>query len=466
MAKKAKKKRIKKSAVSGHWSTPRNFILAASGAVIGLNNIWQFPYIAGQNGGGLFLIAYLLGVLLVAVPIFMAEVTVGRLGKGSPIQSMRHLINRVNGDPNWLLLGTLKTFTGIVVLSFLSVIGGWAIAYTVRASLGTFDGLTSDGVNSVFTQFVSDPEKQIFWHTFFIVMTMVVVARGLKRGFEPVTRYVVPAFFFVLAVLLLYALTLDQFPRAVFQMLAPDPASFSVDSLFLAIGHGFFSLGLGFGAILVYSAYMPTKASIPKVTLSVVGLDTVAGLAAGIAIYSVLFSGQQETLSGPALMFQSLPLALDVLPNGQIALTLFYLLLVLAAWMTAIALIEPAMTWLVESHDMDRFHGAIWCGIAVWLLGLVMIFSFNVWAFKFQYFGIEKHLGLFDFMQILISNFLLPTAGILMALFVGWSLNKSVIKDAIKFKSDRTYRMWLWGIRLVSPALLLITAFFIPRLFL
>lgn len=449
-----------------HWSSPRLFILAASGAVIGLNNVWQFPYIAGQNGGGLFLLAYLLGILLVAAPIFMAEVTVGKLGKGSPIQSMRVLINRVKGDPNWLLLGTLKTFTGIIVLSFLSVIGGWAIAYTLRASLGTFDGLTSDGVNSVFTQFVSDPEKQIFWHTLFIVMTMVVVARGLKKGLEPVIRYVVPAFFVILAVLLLYALTLEQFPKAVLQMFALDFKSFSIDSLFLAIGHGFFSLGLGFGAILVYSSYLPPKASIPKVTFSVIGLDIVAGLVAGIAIYSILFSGEQEILSGPALMFQSLPLALDVLHNGQIVLTLFYVLLVLAAWMTAIALIESAMTWLVESHGVDRFHGAIWCGTVVWLLGLVMIFSFNVWAFKFQYFGIDKYLGLFDFVQIMISNFLLPAAGILMALFVGWSLTKSVTKDAIKFKSDKLYRAWLWGLRLVSPVLLLVTAFFIPRLFL
>lgn len=461
-----KRRSIRKKLHLGHWSSTLNCILAASGAAIGLNNIWQFPYVAGQHGGGLFLLVYLFLLFAVGLPLLMSEFMVGRLGKGSPIQTIRTLVDRNNGDPNWFFLGSIKTFTGFWVLSYLSVIAGWTVAYVVRAALGTFDGLTADGVNSIFTDFVQDPEKQIFWHSLFMVMTMVVVGRGIKRGFEPVVRIAVPMIFVLLAALLVYSFTLHNFDKALVQIFYPDFESFSVMSILVALGHAFFSLGLGFGVMLMYGAYLSDEASIPKVALWVIVLDTLAGLLAAVIIYSVLFSGGEEPIAGPALIFQAIPLALDSLAYSQLFTTLIFLLLTLAAWMTAIALVEPAMSWLMESHAMNRFQASLWSGIGAWLLGIVTILSFNYWAFDFNFFGIEKHLGVFDFLQILISGFLLPVAGLLVALYVGWSLSQSVTKKALKVSMKWGYPLWLWSVRITVPLLLLVLTFFIPALFL
>ena len=461
-----KKRSLRKKLHLGHWSSTQNCILAASGAAIGLNNIWQFPYVAGQYGGGLFLLAYIVALFVVGLPLLMSEFMVGRLGKGSPIQTIRTLVDRNNGDPNWFLLGSIKTFTGFWILSYLSVIAGWTIAYFVRSALGTFEGLTEDGMNSIFTEFVQDPEKQIFWHSLFMVMTMTVVARGIKRGFEPVVRLVVPLIFVLLFVMLIYSVTLHGFGQAIEQIFYPDIESFSSKSILMAMGHAFFSLGLGFGVMLMYGAYLSEEASVTKVSLWVIGLDTLAGILAAIIIYSLLFSGDQVPVGGPALIFQAVPLALDQLSYSQFFTTVIFLLLALTAWMTAIGLIEPAMAWLMESHAMNRFQASLWAGFGAWLLGIVTILSFNYWAFDFNFFGIEKHLGIFDFLQIVVSNFLLPVAGMLIALYVGWSLNRKITYKALKMKKARYFIVWFWSVRLVTPVLLLILTFYIPSLFL
>lgn len=448
------------------WSSSKLFVLAAAGAAIGLNNFWQFPYLVGQHGGGLFILTYLVCLALVAWPVLVSEIAVGRLGRGSPIQTVRTLVNRTDSDPNWHVLGSIKTFTGVFILSYLSVIAGWCLAYTLRAASGTFDGLTAAGMNSLFSDFVHDPEKQAFWHTLFMIMVMVVAARGLKAGFEPVVRWLMPSLLAVLALLLVYSTGLDGFSKSVLTVFMPEPETWGIKSILVALGHAFFSLGLGYGALLMYSAYLPAQASVARVSLGVIGLDTLVALVASVVVFALLFSGGQESLTGPSLVFQAVPLALDVLPFGRMVLIAFYLVLVLAAWLTAIALVEPVMRWLIESHDMSRFRAAIWTGMGVWLFGLVNILSFEYWAFEFEYFGIKKYLGLFDSLQIFTSNFLLPLAGILVALFAGWSLNDSLDAETLGLKPMWLYKLWLWLVRLVAPLLLVIVAISVPKLFL
>lgn len=455
-----------KSVEANRWSSGAMFVLAAAGAAIGLNNFWQFPYLVGQHGGGLFILTYLVCLALVAWPILVSEIAVGRLGRGSPIQAVRKLVNSTNSDPNWYVLGSIKTFTGVFILSYLSVIAGWCMAYAVRAASGMFDGLTSAGMNSLFSDFVHDPEKQAFWHTLFIITTLVVAARGLKGGFEPVVRRVMPLLLLVLLLLLAYSASLGSFGNSLLAVFAPEPETWGIKSVLVALGHAFFSLGLGYGALLMYSAYLPDKASVARVSLGVIGLDTTVALLASVVVFALLLGGGQESLTGPSLVFQAIPLALDVLPYGRAVLVAFYLVLVLAAWLTAIALVEPVMTWLIESHAMSRFRAAIWTGFGVWLFGLVCILSFEYWAFEFEYFGIKKYLGLFDSLQIFTSNFLLPLAGMLVALFAGWALNDSLDADALGLRPLWLYKTWLWLARLVAPLLLIVVAISVPKLFL
>lgn len=447
------------------WSSGLVYVLAVSGAAIGLNNIWQFPFLAGEHGGGAFLIVYVFCVILIGIPLLISEAMLGRAGRCSPISAMRRLGERSRADPNWVLLGGITVCAGFLIFTYLSVIASWTIAYSFRSAVGVFDGQTLDGVGSLFTAFVKDPEKQLFWHALFIAMTMVVVARGVKAGLEPVIKVVMPLMFILLFVLLGYVTTLEDFELAVEAMLYPDFTKLSWLSVLTAMGHAFFSLGLGVGAVMMYGAFLSETVSIPKVSVMVALIDTVVAVLAGIIVFSILFAGNMENASGPGLLFQTIPVAFDNIGQGRIMATLFFILLVVVAWMTAIALVEPAMTWLEEVIDMQRPKAALLCGLSAWGLGIMTILSFNVWAFSFKYFGVDKKLGFFDVIQILTSNFLLPIGGILIALFSGWVLSHDVARRQHGARSPCAFDAWKWVVRIIVPALLLIISFNIRKLF-
>lgn len=451
---------------SEQWSSGRLFVWAASGAAIGLNNIWQFPYFLGQHGSGAFLFVYILCLLVIALPLLMAHLMLGRAGRKSPIDSINLLIDKCHSDPIWTVLGWMLTLSGFFVLSYLSVIAGWTISYAVRALVGSFGGLTADGINSVFNGLVSDPEKQIFWHSLFMMMTMIVAGRGIKSGFEPVIKAAVPTLFVLLALLLAYASATNEIERTLTYLFYFDLSNINSQGILVAMGHAFFSLGLGFGVMMAYSAYLPSQVSIIKVSTWVIFLDLLVGILAGIIVYAILFSADIAVDSGPMLVFQSIPLALDSMPLGALVGTLFFVLLTLTAWLTAIALIEPIMQWCCCHYQCSRFSASIVCGLVIWCLGVVIILSFNYWSFSFDYFGYEKNLGFFDTLQIITSNFLLPLAGILLALFAGWAIDKNISREQLNLKYKFIFDIWLWLMRIIIPLILFTVMFSIPKLFL
>jgi len=458
--------RMTRIVVHGRWSSAGMFVLAASGATIGFNNIWHFPYLVGANGGGAFLIVYLFCVLVIGLPLLMAEVMLGRLGRASPITAMRQLADRARGDPNWVLVGWAGVLGGFLILSYLSVIAGWALAYVPRMAFGVLAGQTADGVASLFTQLVTDPEKQLFWHGLFVAATMLIAARGLRAGIEPLVRYAAPLLFGLLAALLVYAATTDAFTRALAHLFQPDFTKLTMTGVVLALGHAFFSLGLGAGVMLMYGAYLDDAAPVAGTSLLVVAVDTVAGLAAGVVVFSVLFAGGVDPAAGPGLAFQALPLALDHLPFGRFPGTAFFLLLVVAAGLSAVALAEPALAWLTERFDISRARAAVAGGVAVWLLGLISILSFDYWGFSFKFLGAVKRLGFFDILQILTVQVLLPLGAAAIALFCGWVMKPEVTRAQLNLRTPCAYDAWLWLTRLAIPAALLIVFFNIPKLFL
>ncbi|MDH5633144.1 MAG: sodium-dependent transporter [Gammaproteobacteria bacterium] len=448
------------------WSSNRLFVMAGAGAVIGLNNIWQFPYLVGEHGGGLFLLVYVLAVLVIGLPLMMTEFAVGRLGRGSPIQTVRALVDKTHGDPNWVVLGSIKTFAGFIVLSYLSVIAGWLLAYVVRSSLGMFQDLTADGMSAQFSGFVSDPEKQLFWHSLFVIMTTVVAARGLQRGFEKAVRVLVPLLFVLLLALLAYTANFNTIAQAATRIFAMDVEAFTWTSAMMAIGHAFFSLGLGYGVIMMYGTYIREECDITRSSIMIILIDLAVAIIAAIIVYGLLIAGQQSISSGPTLVFQTLPLALDNLRFGYIVMPLLFVMLVIIAWLSSIALVEPAIVWLIECHDTGRFNAAVIAGLGVWLLGLVTLLSFNVWSFEFSYFGINKYLGAFDILQIMTSHYMLPVSGLLLALYAGWSMEKTISMEMLGLHHPLLYRMWYGSIRFVIPLLMLMIIFTVPRLFL
>ena len=454
-----------KKHISGHWSSTWIFVLAASGAAIGFNNLWQFPALVAEHGGGAFVIVYLFSVAVIGVPLLMTEIMIGRVGRASPVFAMSHAAEQSRSSPHWRVLGGLAIVGGFLIFSYLSVIAGWTMAYTLRMALGVFSGLTADGIGALFTKLVRDPEKQLFWHTLFVVATMVAVARGLRLGLEPVVRYAAPLMFVLFAVLLAYVLFLPGVDQALLQLLRPDFARLTTTGVLTAMSHAFFSLGLGVGALLMYGAYLDDKAPISRAAVALAGIDTGTALVGSVIVFAVLFAGRVNMEVGPTLVFQALPLAFDHLSYGRVFGTVFFAMLVLIALLTAVALVEPVMVWLGERFGLSRFKSALLCGSLAWSLGLATILSFNYWAFSFKFLGVVRNLGFFDILQLATSQLLLPIGGIAIAVFAGWWLKRDISESQFAMRSPCAYDAWRWSVRLVTPLLLLLVFVYLHKLF-
>jgi len=442
--------------IHGEWSSRWIFIMAATGSAVGLGNIWKFPYIAGENGGGAFVLVYLLCIAAIGIPIMMAEVMLGRRGRQSPVYTMKSLAKEAGAGKNWKYLGWMGMLAGFLILSYYSVIAGWALGYTVRSASGMFEGQTADGIVSLFSEFISDPEKLLAWHTIFMVMTIVVVARGVKQGLEKAVRFLMPALFVLLLVLLGYSMNTGHFAEGVSFLFTPDFSKLTADGVLVAMGHAFFTLSLGMGAIMVYGSYLPKDTPIAKTTITIAVADTLVALLAGLVIFPIVFANGLEPGSGPGLVFVSLPIAFGQMPGGIIFGTLFFILLVFAAWTSAISLIEPTVTWLVEKKGMKRLYAAVTMGVLTWLLGIATILSFNHWAFEFSFWGLTKENGIFDMLDVLTSNIMLPLGGLFIALFAGWVMKREHAKDELAMKRMLWFQLWLFLVRFVAPVAVLV----------
>jgi len=451
--------------VHERWSSPNIFVLAAAGAAIGFNNFWSFPYLVATNGGGAFFLVYVLAMLILGVPLLVAELALGRQGRASPIGVFRNLTVRARANPLWKLVGWMGVLSVFLILSYLCVITGWVIAYTLRAVFGVFAGLTADGMNAQFAQMVKDPEKQLFWYTLFITLIMMAASLGIRRGLEWVVRYTMPLLFGLLMLLVFYLATTPQFLAALETFFIPDFSKLTGMGVLAATTHVFFSLGLGAGAMMMYGAYLNVESRIPRLSLYVAGLDTMAGVATSLVVFTILIAGRVDLSSGPNLVFQALPLAFDHVPYGQFMMVIFLVLLLIAALTSALSLAEPVMVWLSERFNLSLRRSAILCGLSTWVLGLVSMLSFDNWAFSFKIFGIVKNLGFFDVLQVLTAHILLPVSGILVALYVGWVLKPGMMRDVLHVRPVWLYTVWLWLIRVVIPILMGIVLMNIPALF-
>ncbi len=440
-----------RTSIHGQWSSRMAFILAATGSAVGLGNIWKFPYITGENGGGAFVLVYLLCVLLIGIPIMMAEVLIGRRGRQSPINTMRTLAHEESQHGIWQMIGWSGMIAGFLIISFYSVIAGWALAYVFRTAAGLFTGVTADGAASIFSALVSDPERLLAWHTVFMVMTMVVVSRGVRSGLEKAVRILMPLLFLLLLLLVGYAMNSGKFAEGLAFLFTPDFSALSAGAVLTAMGHAFFTLSLGMGAIMAYGSYLPKSVSIAKTSLMIALMDTAVALLAGMAIFPLVFANGLEPGAGPGLIFQTLPLAFGHMAGGTLFGTLFFLLLTFAAWTSAISIIEPAVAWLVENRRVNRIKSATIIGVAAWLMGIVTIMSFNDWAFEFSFAGETKSSGLFDVLDILTANIMLPLGGLAMAIFAGWYMSERSTADELDIGEGLLYQGWRFLVRFVAP---------------
>lgn len=436
----------------GEWTSRWAFILAATGAAVGLGNIWKFPYIAGENGGGAFVLVYLACIAFIGIPVMMAEILIGRRGRQNPFNSIKSLAQEQNSSTLWKYIGGLGILAGFLILSYYSVVAGQAMAYTVRTFAGVFEGVTADGARNLYLKLVEDPERMLAWHTLFMVLTMMIVSRGVQRGLEKSVRFLMPGLFLILLILVGYAYTKGEaFDQAVTFLFKPDFSVLTAKSVLIAMGHAFFTLSLGMGAIMVYGSYLPQKASILKMTLSISAMDTIVAVLAGLAIFPLVFANGMSPGAGPSLIFESLPIAFGHMPYGTLFGGLFFLLLVFAALSSAIALVEPVVTWLVENFNVKRLNASIWVGVLIWLLGLLNVFSFNIgkeWTLA--------GLTAFQLLDYLTANIMLPLGGLLIAIFAGWVMRSEHTQNELAFKFSTLYFEWRFLVRYVTPVSIVI----------
>ena len=447
-----------RESIHGQWSSRLAFILAATGSAVGLGNIWKFPYIAGENGGGAFVLIYLMCIAVIGIPIMMAEVLVGRRGRQSPINTMRTLAREANASRAWVLLGWAGVLAGFLILSYYSVIAGWALSYVFRTGSGLFTGLTADGVQAIFTNLITDPERLLAWHTIFMIMTMVVVARGVRGGIEKAVKFLMPALFVLLFVLLGYAWNSGAFDQGVNFLFQPDFSKITANGILIAMGHAFFTLSLGMGAIMVYGSYLPGGTSIAKTVIAVSLMDTLVALLAGLAIFPIVFANGLEPGVGPGLIFQTLPIAFGHMQYGAFFGMLFFVLLVFAAWSSSISLIEPAVAWLVENRGMTRVFASAVAGLVTWLFGLLTVLSFNLWSDVklLSHIEIFRDSTVFDLLDYLTANIMLPLGGLLIAIFAAWKMSRESTVEELGMGDRFFYPLWRFLVRYITPIAVII----------
>lgn len=440
-----------KSSVHGQWSGRWAFILAATGSAVGLGNIWKFPYITGQNGGGAFVVVYLVCILIIGLPVMMGEVMMGRRGRLSPVNTLRALADEAGASRAWIGLGWLGMITTALILTFYAVIAGWSLAYILYSAQGMFTDASADEVGRVFSDFTASPWRLMGWTTAVVVITLTIVGRGVEKGLESAVRYMMPGLLVLLLVMVGYAMNSGSFMDAVDFLFRPDFSKLTRSGVLVALGHACFTLSLGAGAMVIYGAYLPDDVSIARTSIIVAVADTVVALLAGLAIFPVVFANGLEPGAGPGLIFVTLPIAFGQMPYGAFFGTLFFVMLSMAALTSAISIIEPMVAWLVERAGLTRVRAATFAGLGVWVIGLGTIFSFNIWEDVKLW---DK--TFFDLLDFLTTNIMLPLAALLVAVFTSWIMHSNSTREELALHEGQAFYVWRFTMRYVAPVAILV----------
>ncbi|MFC3286268.1 sodium-dependent transporter [Litchfieldella rifensis] len=425
----------------GRWG----FILAATGSAVGLGNIWKFPYMTGEYGGGAFVLVYLACILAVGVPIMMVEIGFGRRGRGSPIDAIRRVVKESGGHSAWSLFGWMAMLCGFMILSFYVVVAGWSFAYLWKTLSGGLVGNEVADMAAIFEANNANPWNLGFWSTLVTVITMLIVGSGVQKGIERSVSWMMPGMVLMLAIMIGYAMFSGGFPQGVAFLFSFEVGKLSSEGLLAAMGHAFFTLSLASGAILTYGSYLPDRSSIARTTFTVAIADTVVALMAGLAIFPVIFANGMDPAAGPGLLFMSLPLAFQAMPLGTLFGAIFFIMLSMAALTSAISMIEATVAWLNESKGVSRRSAAWGVGILLWLVSTLAMLSFNVGA---DWTLLGKHF--FDWLDYLTSRWMMPLGGLGMALMAGFLLRNEVFKSELSLSRPQ-YALWLFMVRYVSP---------------
>ena len=353
------------------WSSGLTFILAAVGAAVGLGNIWKFPYVAGVSGGGAFVLIYLVCVVAVAIPILVAELLIGRCGKGSPPVAMRRVAESSGRSSGWSIVGYMGMIVGYLIATYYSVIAGWTLIYIGKAANG-FDGASAAEVAGQFDELLADPTTMTIWHTVFMLLALFIVGRGLRGGIERVVKMLMPALFVMMLVMIGYSAVAGDFGAGLSFLFSFDFSKLSGATVLNAIGQAFFSISVAMGLMMVYGAYVPKDVSLTRSAMIIALADTLIALLAGLMIFPIVFANGLDPADGPGLIFKTLPTAFVTMPGGTVFGALFFLLLAFAAVTSIIAIIEPIVAYAEDRWHMSRKLGCAVFGTIGWAIGVLL----------------------------------------------------------------------------------------------
>ncbi len=447
--------------VREHWSSETTFVLAALGSAVGLGNIWRFPYVAGENGGGAFVILYLLLVIGLGLPALIATIMIGRRGQSSPVHCFEVIAKAEKLSLRWTGLGWLLVLSAYFLLTFFSVVASWTFDYLIKSLSGEFNGLNAARSNMLFNELKADPLRLSLWHGLFMGITLFVVGKGIKGGIEKAIKLMMPALFFLLLILAVYSLSTGDAEAALQFLFQPDFSKLTPHAVLLAVGQAMLSLSVGGAGMLVYGAYLSQDASIPRTSIVIAGVDTLVALLTGLIIFPVVFAYGLEASAGPGLIFVTLPIAFGQMPGGLIFGVLFFVLLLLAAQTSAFSMFEPVVAWIEENKGISRKRAALITGVIAWIIGLATVFSFNIWSEvrPLRFIAKFQDMSIFRTLEYLVTAIGIPVGTFMVAIFVGWVISEKLRSDEYGNSHTHWYTLWRFLTRYIVPVAVLIIFF-------
>ena len=427
------------------WTSKLGFILAAAGSAIGLGAIWKFPYMAGTNGGGIFLIFFLLMTIFIGAPILLAEFIIGRNTQKDAVMSYKHLAPK----SAWPLLGYGGVIASFLILSFYSVVGGWILSYLARSLTGSLSGLTQAEYGATFESIISNPFEAVGLQLLFLILTVWVVQGGIQQGIEKASKYMMPALFILFIILAIRSLTLDGAMDGVEFFLKPDWSAVTGQTILMALGQSFFALSVGLSVMVTYASYLSKGESLAKSAFSVVGLNILISLLAGLVIFPAVFALGFEPEAGPGLVFVVLPAVFNEIAFGGLFLTIFLVLLLFATLTSAFSILEIIVAVLSKGDKNKRKKFSWIAGLLVFAAGIPNALSFGVLS-EVKFFGKT----FFDLADFLTSNIALPLGAFFIAIFAGYVLPRKMVRREMEAGTESNpllFNIWYFSIRYIVP---------------
>lgn len=423
------------------------FMLAAAGSAVGLGNIWKFPYMAGEMGGSAFVLTYLVFMFLIGLPILVLEWLIGRRGQKNPIHTMQDVAISEGRSKSWRWVGIIGVLGSFLILSFYSVIGGWATDYIFLSAKGAFTGANGELTEQIFNGFLGNVTNLFIWHTVFMLANIFIVAMGVGAGLERACKVMMPGLGILLLLLVGYAAFVSgpAFMEAFKFLFTPSWSAISGKAMLAALGHAFFSLSLGMGIMMAYGSYLGKDVNLLATARTVVLLDVLVAMLSGMAIFPLVFANGLQPGEGAGLIFVTLPIAFGNMAGGTILGMLFFIFLTFAALTSSISLLEPTVELLEEKTTMGRKTATIVSGLFIWALGIACLLSFNEWSDVKLF---DKNI--FELLDYLTSKIMLPLTGLGTVVFGAWMMNQKLIRQELNL-SPAWFKVWSILTRLIIP---------------